>query len=83
MSETLHCDLALKQANRGETGMNEARGGSRHTHHQGGAEGRLLALFRGRPDAAASVGAALRLHGAENIAIEAEWVDGLQAIRAT
>jgi formyltetrahydrofolate deformylase len=63
--------------------MNEAHGGSRHTHHQGGAEGRLLALFRGRPDAAASVGAALRLHGAENIAIEAEWVDGLQAIRAT
>ncbi|MEO5774984.1 MAG: formyltetrahydrofolate deformylase [Sphingomicrobium sp.] len=71
------------KTNAGNTGMNEVHGGASRAHELGGAEGRLLALFRGRPDAATSVGAALRLHGAENIAIEAEWVDGLQAIRAT
>jgi formyltetrahydrofolate deformylase len=45
-------------------------------------EGRLLALFNARPDAATAVGVALRRHGAETISIEREWIDGMQAIRA-
>jgi len=45
-------------------------------------EGRLLALFAARPDAARAVDVALRRHGAEAIAIEREWIDGMQAIRA-
>lgn len=45
-------------------------------------EGRLLALFNARPDAATAVDVALRRHGAETISIEREWIDGMQAIRA-
>ncbi|MEO5883079.1 MAG: formyltransferase family protein [Caldimonas sp.] len=45
-------------------------------------EGRLLALFNARPDAATAADVALRRHGAETISIEREWIDGMQAIRA-
>jgi formyltetrahydrofolate deformylase len=45
-------------------------------------EGRLLALFNARPDAATAVDGALRRHGAEAISIEREWIDDMQAIRA-
>ena len=45
-------------------------------------EGRLLALFNARPDAATAVDVALRRHGAETISIEREWIDDMQAIRA-
>jgi formyltetrahydrofolate deformylase len=51
--------------------------GGRHAR-----EGRLLALFNARPDAATAVGVALRRHGAGPISIEREWIDGMQAIRA-
>ena len=45
-------------------------------------EGRLLALFNARPDAATAVEVALRRHGAKAISIEREWIDDMQAIRA-
>jgi len=45
-------------------------------------EGRLLALFNARPDAATAVDVALRRHGVETISIEREWIDDMQAIRA-
>ena len=45
-------------------------------------EGRLLALFNGRPDAATAVALTLRRHGARPVSIEREWIDGMQAIRA-
>ena len=54
-----------------------ARESGRHAR-----EGRLLALFNARPDAATAIGVALRRHGAETISIEREWIDGMQAIRA-
>jgi hypothetical protein len=45
-------------------------------------EGRLLALFNTRRDAATAVDVALRRDGAETICIEREWIDGMQAVRA-
>ena len=62
--------------------VNELHGGAARALDRHAREGRLLALFAALPDAAIAVAAALRGHGAERIAIEREWIDGMQAIRA-
>jgi len=62
--------------------MNELKGGMVRERGRHAREGRLLALFDARSDAASAVGAALRRHSAEMISIERESIDGMQAIRA-
>ena len=62
--------------------MNELDGGIRREPVRHAQEGRLLALFDGRCDAADAVGTALRRHDAETVSIEREWIDGMQAVRA-
>ena len=62
--------------------MNEFDGGRVRERDRHAREGRLLALFDARRDAATAVGAALRHHSVTMMSIEREWIDGMQAIRA-